>query len=52
MGEDERLKRLAEREEEVTWPGPREDPDEEPSEPWARAGQHPQRPWDGWRDES
>lgn len=40
---------------EIEWPKPREDPDEEPNEPWARAGQHSGREWDGWgrwRDES
>jgi len=26
------------------WPRPREDPDEEPAEPWAKPG--PRRPWE------
>jgi hypothetical protein len=37
-----------EQEREVKWPRPRKDLDEEPSEPWARQGQHPKRPWEGW----
>jgi hypothetical protein len=64
VSEDEREERLERFREwsdgleprEIEWPPPRKDPPEEPSEPWARAGQHPQREWPGWeelrRDES
>jgi len=51
------MERLLEKEEgqepeRVVWPEPREDPEEEPSEPWARSGQHPKKPFPGWERES
>lgn len=52
-GFDERMERLAgDEEREIEWPGPREDPNEEPSEPWAREGQPRERPFAAWKDES
>jgi len=30
------------------WPEPREDPEEEPAEPWARFLQEKVEEWEGW----
>jgi len=40
---------MEEHEREVVWPEPREDPDEEPAEPWARLLDRAKR-WEGWDD--
>jgi hypothetical protein len=37
-------------EREIEWPEPREDPDEEPFEPWARRREELMDRWRGWDD--
>jgi len=46
MGHDERMERLVD---DVDWPEPREDLEEEPTEPWAKRDPDG-REWP-WRDE-